>query len=260
MGQSPRQQGAANIAWVEQGLCDLRRESPVWATGYDELRLADAVFWLSHGDGGRPLLRRPVLEVALAGGLLAELGLAWKLGLWDGTGSGVRDRVCIRCRAAPEGVGPEYDYDAEVPADELSRYVYDQILADPRQDLGMWLVALRTVSLVKVRARLGLAPLPPSMLRRHQTVLPRAPTGQDADRAWAALTLRIRWLQPLSDADGVLIGLGLVTGLRRRLLEGALPPAHRHAESAVTVLPRVLAQVVAQTEAAIARSAVKPRP
>src|SRR4051794_1599504 len=80
-------------------------------TGYDPRLLANAVFWLAHGDGGRPLLSRTALELALAGGLLAELALARKIYFRPGPTSGLADLVGICWEAAP-GVG-EYDYDRE---------------------------------------------------------------------------------------------------------------------------------------------------
>lgn len=243
------------------GLYDLYPESLERISGYNPERLADAVFWLAHGDGGRPLMRRPVLEVSLAGALLAELALPGKIGLHDGMRSGMRDRVGIFFTPACSEHG-EYDYDGEKPADRVSKYVYDEIWDDPLLTLDTWLDVLRRVSLPMVREeRLGLGPLQKStgLVRRAQASLPYVPTSREADRAWSAVTLRIRRLAELSTADAFLIGLGLVTGLEGRLLEGALPDQRRHAVSAVEELPDLLAQIVRHTEAVTARTAVRPR-
>jgi hypothetical protein len=257
----PNKQGNENVVAMVGLYSKLYPESPDRAAGYSVERVADAVYWLAHGDGGRPLMRRSVLELALAGGLLAELAFADKIGLYDATGTGVADRVCVVYNPLNSGCA-EYSYDRERPADAVGRYVYDQIMSDESLTLDMWLSVLRTVTLRKVREeRLGLAPLPRGvgLLCWNQTALPRAPRIREADRAWSAVTLRIRRRAQLSTADAFLIGLGLATGLGRHLLEGALPDQRRHAEAAVERLPDLLAQVVGHTEAATARTAVRPR-
>jgi hypothetical protein len=207
-------------------------------------------------------MRRSVLELALAGGFLAELALAEKIGLYDATGAGAEDRVRVVYNPLASGHA-EYNYDRERPSDGVGGFVYDQIISDDSLTLDEWLTVLRTVTLQKVREeRLGLLPPLPrgvGLLGRNQTSLPRAPRIREADRAWSALTLRIRRRAQLSTADAFLIGLGLVTGLERHLLEGALPDQRRHAEAAVERLPDLLAQVVGYTEAATARTAVHPR-
>lgn len=216
------------------------------SNGYDERRLADAFYRLSHGDGGRSLMRPQTLELALAAGLLGELVVTRKIALWDGDEGGAPDRVAV--------------FDAQPPDDPVSAFVYTEMLSDAYQDLATWLQALRQVSTEKVMTRMGLAPV---KVRRglfggRSPAPPPAPTGREADRAWAALTLRIRRLTPLSEADALLIGCGFATGIHAHLLEGALPPARRHAEDAVATLADLPAQLVAQLEAAVAKDSLRP--
>ena len=255
----PGQQGGENEAAVGRLYRELLYpDLDTRVMGYDPLRLADAVFWLAHGDGGRPLLSRQTLELALAAGLLAELALARKIYLRAGATSELPGLVGI-CYQAPPAAVAEYEYAREAPVDDVSKYVYDQIYLDPDRDLQDWLMVLRTVSLAKVRDRLNL-PSSPKVSRLRPSALPRAPTGRRADEPWAALTMRLRRQQVLSIADAVLVGLCLAVGLRRHLLEGTLEPARIHVEQAVAALPDDLAQIVAQTDAAVAHGAVKPRP
>lgn len=203
--------------------------------GYDETRLADALYWLAHDEKGRARLRSRILGVALAGGLISELLIPEKITLSQG-------RVLV-CHPEP-------------PQDQLSAWVYEEILNDQSQELLAWLVVLRRVAITQVVARLRrdhlLTAVPAHRLQRGSWGRARVATIATSRRVatvpWAVLSNRLQRREPMSASDAFVTAVALETGLGDLLLEGASRAARRHAAQVIASLPDVLAQVVIQID------------
>jgi Golgi phosphoprotein 3 (GPP34) len=195
--------------------------------------VADDLYLLAHHDvTGKPLLQPRPLSIGLAGGLLAELMLGGSIGLrHDGAVAAQRSW----------------------PADDLARYVRDQIAAEPEPRLVReWLLFLARSTAGDVACRLERA----GYLRHARRRVPfRSGRWVPVDSDWAFTPmLRVRAAldpaRPLVSQQAVLAGLAVACGLGFRL-DQYVSPAGRSVQETVGQLGPGLRGLITQTQVAI---------
>ncbi|MBN1174825.1 MAG: GPP34 family phosphoprotein [Micromonosporaceae bacterium] len=199
--------------------------------------LADDFFRLAHHDStGQPLLHPRATGLGLAAALLAEL-------LWG------------RSLVIHEGLVYPHPESTRPPADALAHTVLDQITAQTQyHNVRTWLGFLSQRATADVAERLWraghLRPVTVRRLLRQVTVYEPTDVLTAAD-PWVRLTTRVTRHQPLDPPDAFLLCLSGATGLNEYLLRDASIEARRYAAHLEASAPAPLAELLAQTAAAV---------
>jgi hypothetical protein len=194
-------------------------------------RLADDLYLLAHNDvNGKPHLQQRALGIGLAGGLLAELVLAGKIGLKQGTVAVV---------------------DSTAADDGLTRSVQEALEQEREQHpVRTWLQFLGASAAPDVARRLEQAGyLTQVRGRRGPRWIP-----VDADCAFAPL-VRVRAAldatRPPSIHGAALTGLASACGLSFRLARATPPGPSRSVEEVLGHLDADMRELIAQTQVAV---------
>jgi len=203
--------------------------------------VADDLFLMAHDDGtGRPFLQPRAVGLGLAGGLLAELLLPGKLRLRNGL-------------VVAGDPGP--------PTDQLADRVLGLVAGEREvHPVGDWLAFLARTAVDDVAVRLaGAGYLHQASTRRPQRGRQWVPT--DPDCAFAPLgRARPALESAATPAYGiVLAGLAVACGLGSRLLPYGPPDARHRLDQAVARLGPGLAELIAQTQAAVDKAVLAHR-
>jgi hypothetical protein len=203
--------------------------------------IADDLFRLAHSDTtGRPRLHPRAAGVGLAAALLAELMLASRITVQHGS-------LAVLDRRPPE--------------DALAHTVLEQLVAEPaHRAVRTWLDFFGQTAVDAVGERLYRAGHVTRVVSRWRRAVSYPPTDM-SEAAWPEarlrmqLTRRDRWTWP----DIVLAGLVGATGLARQVLWDAEPAVRQYHAEVVGWLPPRLAELVAQTEAAVGDAVLSHR-
>lgn len=212
---------------------------------YDPALLADAMYWLSHGDGGRRRVQPRMLGLALAACLITELVVA----------GAIEVTMDLRVRF----VRGHDDGGRRVAADHLGRDAFQKIVRGDGQVLGLWLRALQGCSVDVVEDRLCAA----GCTRRRGPLARRyalePPAGVNRLRISSVITARLNALKDIDENDAFLITVGMKTGLKNELFTGASSAAKRNMERLELRLGPLPELLVGQIETAIGDDALRPR-
>jgi len=205
-------------------------------------RLADELWLLAHHDvTGREHWHRRIAGPALAGGLLAELLLRGDVTVHDGV-LGVLDRP--------------------LPSERLQRSLFDRLRTEPgRRQVRAWLDVLSDDARDGVVTRVLHAGLAQQVTRRR--------LGRNAVIVVPTDTNHVYWLvvrltsalssgASMRPGDVLLAGLAFAVGLDRVVVRSHRGAVLRRLRGLVDALPRPAQEVLAETEAAVARAAVVP--
>lgn len=194
-------------------------------------RLADDLYLLAHNDvNGKPHLQSRALGIGLAGGLLAELMLAGKIGIRQGA------VIVVDSTSAEDG---------------LARSVQQLIEQEPEQHpVRVWLQFVGGTAAADVASRLEQAGyLTRVRGRRGPRWIP-----VDADCAFAPL-VRVRAaldaIRPASIHGAALTGLASACGLSFRLARATPPGPSRSIEEVLDHLDPGMRELIAQTQVAV---------
>jgi hypothetical protein len=228
--------------------------------GLDSVRVADQLYWLAHTDDQRFRLRPRVLGLVLAAGLLGELFIDDRIGLWTA------DLLAVVPDREPIGP-PAANRRSDVQdAVQVAAYIYEQISQDPHQRLTTWIDALAMPATDLVVGRLQADGLLVSasgfrLARRAKKSGPActAKGSNVATLPWALLSTRLSRGEWMSVADSFVVAVAMVAGLRGHLLAGTTTAAEGHAAVLAKGLPDELKQVVAEVEAAVAKEVLVQR-
>lgn len=203
--------------------------------------VADDLFLMAHDDvTGRPFLQPRALGLCLAGGLLAELTLPGRLGLYQG--------LVVAGNVAP-------------PADQLANDLLGLVFAEHElHPLGEWLAFLARTAAADVAVRLVRA----GYLQRAWSRRPRRAehwVPVDPDSAFAPLGRARPALDVgcTSAYSAVLAGLAVAAGLGSRLVPYGPPDARYHLRQTIARLPASLRELVAQTQAEVDKAVLTHR-
>jgi hypothetical protein len=196
-------------------------------------RLADDLYLMAHNDSsGRPYLQPRAVGIGLAGALLAELLIAGGVIISsDGT-------VSASSVAA---------------SDQLTARVQDQIARErERLAAGEWLQFLGRTATGDVAQRLAGTGYLLRTPRRFWRPARWVPADSDCafmplNRARSALDSS----RPPALHAAALAGLAAGCGLENRLLDYAPPRGARSPQKAAALLPAVLRELIAQTQATV---------
>jgi Golgi phosphoprotein 3 GPP34 len=228
--------------------------------GLDSVRVADQLYWLAHTDDQRGRLRPRVLGLVLATGLLGEMLIDDRVGLWNG------DLLAVVADREPVGHAVQNGRTQVQDAAQVAAFIYEQVSQDPHQRLATWIdaLALRAPELVVGRLQVDglLVSASGFRLARRGKRFGPACTARGANVAtlpWALLSTRLSRGEWMNVADSFVVAVAMVAGLRGHLLAGTTATAERHAGVLTEGLPADLRQVVAEVEAAVAKEVLVQR-
>lgn len=196
--------------------------------------LADDLYLMAHDDvTGRSFLHPRALSLGLAGGLLAELLVPGKLGIWQGWVVGL---------------------DAAGPGDVLGQRLLGHVLTErERHPVRDWLAFLARSSTADVAVRLERAGyLACARARRPwrgERWIPVNPDCAFATLGRARAALETSGSPTIHSA--ALAGLAVACGLGPRLLPYAPPDARRRLDQITCPLVPAVRELIAQTQAAV---------
>jgi len=202
-----------------------------------QMQIADALFFLLHDEKDRPRVRARVLGLVLAAGLLGELAITRKIGLYQGG-------VYVSSRDEPQEV--------------LSAGIFAEIRGQPGRDLLVWLTALAGISTARVTDRLvaaSLLELPP-LIRHRPFRTRRTPTHtikntKIAELSWLVPMNKLHRRSTLDSGDKFILGVAMAAGLDGFLLQGTPAATRTYADQMVRQLPDLLGSLVADVEATV---------
>ncbi len=209
---------------------------------YDPSRLADAMYWLSHGDAGRRLAQPRMLGLALSACLITELVVARAIEVSSDLRVWFRGDVRGR-RTASDHLGPNE---------------FEVVQGSDGEVLGRWLRSLQGCSVDLVERRLIQA----GCTRRRGPFSGRyalnTPPGQNRLRISSVLIMQLHTLKEVHENDAFLITIGMKIGLKKELFTGASPAARRYIDNLQHQLGPLPELLVGQIETAIGDDALRP--
>ncbi|MBP2704231.1 GPP34 family phosphoprotein [Microbispora sp. RL4-1S] len=203
-----------------------------------EAPLANDLYFVMHDDrSGRMRLHPRLTALGLAAAIVGELLLPRRITVVRVAGQG---RIGL--------------LDTTPTGDPLTQAALDHMVAEPAHPLQTWLQFLARTACADVAARMtaaGLLNPPTRWVRRHVPVDPNT-----AILPVARLNLAMQRGEPLGVRNVVLLGLLDVTGVAQFVLWSRDP---RYLTDAVAALPAPLAELIAQTAAAVGSAVISRR-
>ncbi|MFY1633964.1 GOLPH3/VPS74 family protein [Solwaraspora sp. WMMB335] len=205
--------------------------------------LADEFFLLAHHDvTGRPRLHPRAVGLGLASAVVGEL---------------------VTTGAVTVSSGHMWVVDPGAPGDPLGRSVLGLLLDEPAHTaVRTWLAVLSERAHRHVARRLVAAGVlraeQSRRLMRTRTVY--VPVDMNtAAWPWARLSMRLRRLEPLDEADLFLAGLATQTGLDTYLLDGADPEVGQHLAVLLHQMRPTFRDLLVHTGAAVGNAVLSGR-